>query len=119
MAAAARGAAEAGGLTVGILPVATPGRGYPNPWIAIPVFTGSGSARNTFNVLSAQLCVAIGGGPGTLSELALAAKTGVETWCWQSWDPTPPPGVPPLPIRRFDDSAELLAALVARLQTRS
>ncbi len=116
MTAAARGAAEAGGLTVGILPVATPGSGYPNPWIAIPVFTGSGSARNAFNVLSARLCVAIGGGPGTLSELALAAKAGVETWSWRSWDPKPPAGVPALPIRRFEDADELLSALAVRLR---
>jgi hypothetical protein len=38
------------------------------------VFTGAGHARNAFNVLSATLCVAIGGGAGTLSEIALALK---------------------------------------------
>lgn len=116
MAAAARGAAEAGGLTVGVLPVAAPGDGYPDPWIAIAVYTGSGSARNAFNVLSAQLCVAVGGGPGTLSELALAAKAGVETWSWRSWETVPPPGVAPLPIRRFETVDQLVAALDPRLR---
>ena len=77
MAAASRGAVEAGGLTVGVLPVAGPSGDYPNRWIVIPIYTGTGSARNVFNVLSARACVAIGGGPGTLSEIALALKHGV------------------------------------------
>ncbi|HSO23936.1 MAG TPA: DNA-processing protein DprA, partial [Chondromyces sp.] len=53
MEAASRGAVEAGGLTVGILPAAAPIPDYPNAWVRIPVFTGAGSARNAFNVLSA------------------------------------------------------------------
>ena len=111
MEAASRGAIEAGGLTVGILPNAGPGGGYPNRWVLVPIYTGSGSARNAFNVLSATLCVAIGGGPGTLSEIALALKSGTPVWCWQSWDLTPPPGSDrPLP-RVFEHEDELLAAL--------
>ena len=43
-------------------------------------FTGAGNARNSFNVLSSSLCVAIGGGAGTLSEIALALKNGIPTW---------------------------------------
>jgi uncharacterized protein (TIGR00725 family) len=85
MESVSRGAVEAGGLTVGILPSAGPIEGYPNRWIRIPIFTGAGMARNVFNVLSASLCVAIGGGPGTLSEVALALKAGVPVWCWKSW----------------------------------
>jgi predicted Rossmann-fold nucleotide-binding protein len=79
--------------------------------VRVPVYTGSGSARNAFNVLSADLCVAIGGGPGTLSEIALALKDGTPVWCWRSWSFAPPPGTTrPLP-RVFDDVGELLAAL--------
>jgi len=63
MEAASRGAVEADGLTVGILPTNGPDRGYPNDWVRLPIYTGSGSARNAFNVLSANLCIAIGGGP--------------------------------------------------------
>ena len=74
MEAASRGAVEAGGLTVGILPTNGPGGGYPNDWVRLPIYTGSGSARNAFNVLSANLCIAVGGGPGTLSEMGLALK---------------------------------------------
>ena len=92
MEAASRGAVEAGGLTVGILPVAEPTEHYPNPWVAVPIFTGAGSARNQFNVLSAKLCVEIGGGSGTLSEIALALKAGTPVWCWKSWGVEPPSG---------------------------
>ncbi len=115
MEAASRGAAEADGLTVGILPNARAGGGYPNAWVKIPVFTGAGSARNAFNVLSANLCVAIGGGAGTLSEIALALKSGTPVWCWASWSLTPPPGrQAPVP-RVFEDPEYLFVALEDRL----
>lgn len=119
MEAASHGAVEAGGLTVAILPNAARGREYPNDWVHLPIYTGSGNARNAFNVLSADLCVAIGGGPGTLSEIALALKTGAPIWCIQSWGLTPPPGADrPLP-RIFDDEEELIAALKEELSKRS
>jgi uncharacterized protein (TIGR00725 family) len=115
MEAASRGAATAGGLTVGVLPTARPGGGYPNRWVRVPIYTDSGSARNAFNVLSADLCIAIGGGPGTLSEIALALKSGKTVWSWRSWDLTPPPGSDrPLP-RLFESVDELLAALESEL----
>lgn len=110
MEAASRGAAEAGGLTVGVLPSDGPSGSYPNRWVAIPIYTGSGMARNAFNVLSATLCVAIGGGAGTLSEVAMALKAGVPVWCCASWQLTPPDDNAPMP-RNFDDGQELLATL--------
>jgi uncharacterized protein (TIGR00725 family) len=118
MEAASRGAVEAGGITVGILPTEPGGNGYPNPWVNIPIYTGAGHARNTFNVLSASLCVAIGGGPGTLSEIALALKTGVPVWCCRSWTLAAPQGTDrPLP-RVFDDPDELVAMVEAYLSKR-
>jgi len=118
MEAASRGAVEAGGLTLGILPTSDPGDGYPNRWVLLPVYTGSGSARNAFNVLSADLCIAVGGGPGTLSEIALAMKSGKPVWCWRSWDLTPPPGTDqPLP-RIFQSADELVSALEAEISKR-
>ena len=92
MEAACRGAVEAKGWTSGIRPTARASVGYPNPWVFLPVYTGTGSARNAFNVLSADLCIAIGGGPGTLSEIALALKSAKPGWCFRSWTVTPPPG---------------------------
>jgi uncharacterized protein (TIGR00725 family) len=119
MESASRGAVEAGGLTIGLLPTAGPGGGYPNRWVRLPIYTGSGSARNVFNVLSADLCVAIGGGPGTLSEIALALKSGTPVWCFESWALGPPPGTSrPLP-RTFGTADELLQALEAELERRS
>ncbi len=115
MAAACRGAVEAGGLTVGVLPSAAPVPGYPNPWVVVPVFTGLGSARNAVNVLSGDLCVAIGGGPGTLSEVALAAKAGRELLWWRPWSLTPPPGGEPLPVTTVATAEELLELLERRL----
>lgn len=72
MAASARGAAEKGGLTIGILPDNT--ARHASPYISISIVTGLGNARNCINVLSSDVVVACPGGPGTLSEIALALK---------------------------------------------
>lgn len=72
MAASARGAAENGGLTIGILP--DKNARHASPHITIPIVTGLGDARNCINVLSSDVVVACPGGAGTLSEIALALK---------------------------------------------
>lgn len=77
MEAACRGAKAAGGLTVGILP-GTDERGS-SAAIDIPIYTGLGHARNAINVLSSRVVVACGMGPGTVSEVALALKSGKST----------------------------------------
>jgi len=115
MAAVCRGATEAGGITVGILPSTGPIQGYPNRWVRIPIFTGAGMARNVFNVLSAGLCVAIGGGPGTLSEVALAIKARVPVWCLRSWSIEPVREIDYEMPRVFESDAELYAALEKKL----
>ena len=74
MAASARGARENGGITVGILP--DDHRRGMSPHIQIPVLTGMGNARNCINVLSSNVVVACPGGAGTISEIALALKSG-------------------------------------------
>src|SRR5512143_1941154 len=74
MAAAARGAKEAGGTTLGILPGASIYDA--NPFIDLPVATNMGQARNAIIVQTAQALIAIAGGYGTLSEMALALKIG-------------------------------------------
>ena len=72
MEAAARGAKQRGGLTVGILPGADPGDA--NPYIDVPLATGMGEMRNALIVRAAQAAIAIGGGWGTLSEIAMAQR---------------------------------------------
>jgi uncharacterized protein (TIGR00725 family) len=74
MDASARGAREAGGLTVGILP--DDHRGRASAHLDIEILTGMGSARNNINVLSSDIVIACAGGAGTLSEIALALKAG-------------------------------------------
>jgi len=74
MAAASRGARQAGGATIGIIP------GYDesaaNPWIDHVICTGLGQARNALVVATGHAVIAVGGGWGTLSEIALAARLG-------------------------------------------
>jgi uncharacterized protein (TIGR00725 family) len=75
MEGAARGAAAAGGLTIGFLPGTDPR--HANPSIQIPLATGLGEGRNVLVARTADAVIAIGGEWGTLSEVALARKVGV------------------------------------------
>lgn len=74
MEGAARGAKEAGGATIGILPGHD--RSLGNPYLDHVITTGMGQARNLAVVSSGDAVIAIGGGYGTLSEIGLAAKLG-------------------------------------------
>jgi uncharacterized protein (TIGR00725 family) len=75
MEAASRGCREAGGTTVGILPGTDAAAA--NPFVRIPIATGLGEARNALVVRGGEAVVAVGGGWGTLSEIALARKMGL------------------------------------------
>lgn len=70
MEAVAKGAFEAGGMTVGILPSEDMNDGNNFNTVTIP--SGIGYARNSMNVLAADAVIAIGGAAGTLSEMAFA-----------------------------------------------
>ena len=74
MEAACRGARSAGGTTIGILPGLD--RADANPYVEVAVPTGLGEARNALVVRAADAVIAVGGGYGTLSEIALALKAG-------------------------------------------
>lgn len=69
MEAACKGYAEAGGLAIGLLPDEE--WTAANPYVAIPIPTGIGPARNAIIARGCQILIAIGGGHGTLSEMAL------------------------------------------------
>lgn len=83
MEGALRGAREAGAITVGILPGNKPEEA--NPYVLIPIITGMGQARNVIIVKTAELLIAIGGGYGTLSEIALALRIGKPIIGFRTW----------------------------------
>ncbi|MGH2717215.1 MAG: TIGR00725 family protein [Actinomycetota bacterium] len=89
MAAACRGANEAGGVTVGILPGVS--REEANPWVSIAIPTGMGEARNALVVRAGDAVIAVGGGVGTLSEIALALKMGRPVIGLGTWEARLPP----------------------------
>jgi uncharacterized protein (TIGR00725 family) len=80
---AARGARAAGGLTIGLLPGENPDEA--NAYIDIAIASGLSHARNAILARTADGLVAVGGGLGTLSEIALALRNrrpaiGIQTW---------------------------------------
>ncbi|HTX32145.1 MAG TPA: TIGR00725 family protein [Solirubrobacteraceae bacterium] len=83
MAAACRGASTAQGTSIGILPGTD--RAAANDWVTLAIPTGLGELRNGLVVRAADVVIAIGGGPGTLSEIALALKTGVPVVGIATW----------------------------------
>src|SRR5436190_12553046 len=85
MEAASRGAREAGGLTVGILPGAGAAESPPNPYVELALYTGLGEARNWVNVCASDALIAVGGRFGTLSEIALALKARKPVVLLGSW----------------------------------
>jgi uncharacterized protein (TIGR00725 family) len=94
MEAACRGARSRRGHTVGILP--GDDRDAANGWVEIAIATGMGELRNGLVVRASDALVAIGGGHGTLSEVALALKlgrpvVGLGTWEVHGVDHVPTP----------------------------
>lgn len=84
MEASARGAAETGGLTIGILP--GPRAEDANPWIQVPVVTDMAHARNVVIANTARAVVAVGGNHGTRSEVSIALKLGRPVVSLRSFD---------------------------------
>jgi uncharacterized protein (TIGR00725 family) len=84
MEAACRGAKSAGGTTLGILPGRS--RCDANPHVDVALATGLGEARNALVVRAADALVAVGGGYGTLSEIALALKAGTPVVGLGTWE---------------------------------
>lgn len=106
MRAVAKGAAAAGGLTIGLLPEPDPD--FANPYIGVPIATGIGEARNAIIACAAAVLIVIGDSYGTLSEVALGLRFGktVLGLC----DPPKVEGV-----QALADVEDLDAALAARL----
>ncbi len=83
MEAASQGAAEAGGVVVGVLPGALPEER--NAHVAIAIATGMGDARNAILANTAEAFIAVGGSYGTLSEIAFACKRKKPVISLGSW----------------------------------
>jgi uncharacterized protein (TIGR00725 family) len=84
MDAAARGAARAGGIVVGLLPGAD--REGASPYLTVALPLGVGEARNAYVVRAADAVIAVGGEWGTLSEIALAMKMGKRVIGLGTWE---------------------------------
>lgn len=84
MEAASQGAAENGGLVVGIVPGPTTGEA--NRYVTVPIATNMGHARNVIIAHTADAVIAVGGGEGTLSEIAIARKLGKPVFGIGSWE---------------------------------
>jgi len=96
MAHAAKGARQAGGMTVGILPGEDADQA--NPDIVLPIPTGLGEGRNLVVVEASEALIAIGGGAGTLSEIGFALKLHKPLVLLGSWSFTLPEGAHPLSL---------------------
>jgi hypothetical protein len=83
MAAAGRGACEAGATVIGLLPGRD--RREANQWVQIALPTGLGEMRNALVVGSADAVIAVGRGYGTLSEIAHALNAGVGVVGYDTW----------------------------------
>lgn len=100
---ACRGAKEAGGISIGILPGNS--RQWENPYLTYSIVAGIGEARNIMVAKSSDALVAVGGCYGTLSEIAFALKcekpvAGLGTWKLQDGDGNIPP------VKYFDKPAD-------------
>ncbi len=83
MEAACRGATEAGGVAIGIVPGNSVAEA--NPYCTHVVATGIGHARNLAVVSSGEAVIAIGGEWGTLSEIGFARAIGRPVIALRSW----------------------------------
>ena len=84
MEAAARGAKEAGGSTIGILPGRDPGEA--NPHIDVAIATGLGYTRNSLVAMNSDVLIAVDGEYGTLSEIAFGRIYGKPVIGLGTWD---------------------------------
>ena len=114
MEAACQGAKEADGLTIGVLPGDSAQTSPPNPYVDVAVFTGLGEARNWVNVCSSDALIAVGGGFGTLSEIAVALKARKMLVLVGSWQ-FELDGIAPTAVHRASNAAEAVALVFSKL----
>ena len=113
MEAACRGAKDAGGMTVGILPGSDPSDA--NAYVDIPVATGIGEARNAIIARTADVAIAVGGSYGTLSEIGFALSFGTPVIGLRTWM-VEREGHSPVPIVRAETAEEAVEQALARFR---
>jgi uncharacterized protein (TIGR00725 family) len=93
------------------LPGDDPGDG--NEWLDLAIPTGLGELRNGLVVRAAAAVVAVGGSWGTLSEVALARRSGKAVVVLHGWSVTgPAQGDEPVVV---DTAAAAVREVVARI----
>jgi uncharacterized protein (TIGR00725 family) len=115
MEAACRGAREAGGHTIGVLP--GPDSADANPYVEFPIVTNLGSARNLIIVQTADAVIAVGhGGYGTLSEIAMAFVHGKPVVGLGTWRLSDEAHLEDQRIVRASDPADAVERAIAAVQ---
>ncbi len=114
MEAACRGAREAGGHTIGVLP--GPDRSAMNAHVEFPIVTNLGAARNAIVVLSADAVIAVDGSYGTLSEIALALVHGKPVVGLHTWHISDDAGVENARIARAGTPEQAVELAVAAVE---
>lgn len=111
MEAVSKGAAQAGGAVVALLPGDKPQEA--TPWATVAIATGIGYARNSMNVLSSDAVVALPGSTGTVSEIAYAI-TYAKPLALLGWDAQPLSGHHPPLFQQVDEVVEWLKGVLPR-----
>ena len=108
MEAACRGATGGGGMTIGLLPGGHLDEG--NSYLTVAIPTGLGEVRNALVARAGRAMIAIGGGYGTLSEIALGLRMGRTVIGLGTWTAVAPGGEPAdIVLARSPDEAVRLA----------
>ncbi|MCX8037983.1 MAG: TIGR00725 family protein [Candidatus Sumerlaeia bacterium] len=115
MEAACKGAAQAGGLTVGILPGDDPRAA--NPWVKVPIATSLGLMRNYVIARAADVLIAISGSYGTLNEISAALNLRKPVVALDTWNlPAAGPIDPALffPVTTSEEAVRRALALIPK-----
>ena len=110
-----KGTKEKGGITIGILPEDS--KIHANKYVDIPIPTGFSHARNIIIVRTSDSIISIGGGYGTLSEIAFALKLNIPVFGLGTWEIKDPNGkLAPIKIVKTPQEA-LELALQPKIET--
>jgi uncharacterized protein (TIGR00725 family) len=116
MEAASEGAHRAGGLVIAILPSEKklPLQGYPNNFVDIPIYTGMYDARNIINAKTPHVIIALDGSAGTLSEIAIALKSGTPVIGLNSPYFELPEATDFYPVKSIDEAIEKMDEIILK-----